>query len=52
MYSVVCTGTNERYGKAGERKLLCNDNMRYAIKAGYILPKARWAGNEGLRIKV
>jgi hypothetical protein len=36
MYKVICTGTNLNYGKKGERRLLSDSYVRYAIKKGWI----------------
>jgi hypothetical protein len=50
MWSVICTGTNLNYGKAGERRLISNDHVKGAVREGYVI-NPRYAGSGRLVIK-
>ncbi|MBD3253118.1 hypothetical protein GF386_05275 [Candidatus Pacearchaeota archaeon] len=44
MFECTATGNNENYGKEGEKILLADNNVIYAIKKGWITEKIKYAG--------
>jgi hypothetical protein len=48
MFEVVCTGENLNYGKDGEKRLLNDNLVLYAIKNNIVYPsKVRYVGSQG-----
>lgn len=48
MFEVICTGQNLNYGKNGEKRLINDSLLNYAVKNNVVYPdKIKYIGSQG-----